>query len=298
MKKIYVLTILSLLGLTKVYSQLKVSGEIRPRTELYNGNNNGKASSDNTPGIATQQRTRLTLTYEGKDDTEGLKIVFSPQFVAFWGQLPQAYDLLGDGAPGGPEAALSVFEAYAQYKFSDLFSLKFGRQAISYGDQRWFGALGWAASGRSHDAFVGKFTLSEKSWLDVGVTLNQTRHTNDPVTALQDVRAGNKSLQYIWYETKLSENIKLPVMFTNVTDQDLDDSGQFDGSHTNTSTFGIMPTIKASDALTLDASAYYQFSGDNHSASLLALSATYKAGKTPITVGADIVSGQAISDAE
>ena len=298
MNKIYTTLIMSIIAITSGYAQLVISGEIRPRSELYNGTNNAKTSSDNRPGLATQQRSRITLTYTGTGDTEGLKVVLSPQLVSFWGQMPQAYDLLGDGAPGAPEANFSVFEAYALYKFSDLFSLKFGRQAISYGDQRWFGALGWAASGRSHDAFVGKFSLSESSNLDVGFTLNQTRHTNDPNVSLQNIRAGNKSLQYIWYDTKLGESVKLPVMVTNVTNQDLDTAGVFDGTHTHVTTFGTMPTIKLSEQLTVDASAYYQFSGDDHAASLFAISATYKSGKTPITIGADIVSGKAVDDTD
>ncbi len=298
MNKIYTLVVLGLLATGALRAQVTINGEIRPRTELYNGNNNGKASGDNTPGLATQQRSRLTFTYLGKEETEGLKIVLSPQLISFWGQMPQAYDLLGDGVPGAPEANFSVFEAYAQYKLSDLFTLKFGRQAISYGDQRWFGALGWAASGRAHDAFVGKFTLGESSTLDVGFTLNQTRHTNDANVALQNIRAGNKSLQYLWYETKLGDNVTLPAMITNITNQDVDTAGVFEGTHTHVTTVGTMPSIKVSDNIKLDASAYYQFSEDNHTATLLAASATFKTGNTPVTIGADIVSGKAVDDTD
>ncbi len=289
MKKIYLIATYVLL-VAQAYGQFDLTGEVRPRTELYNGNNNAKTTGANTPGLATQQRTRLTFTYQGDGDFENVKIVFSPQLVSFWGQMPQAYDLLGDGAPGAPEPNFSVFEAYAQYQFSELFELKFGRQAISYGDQRWFGALGWAASGRSHDAFVGKFNLGEGTFLDVGAALNQTRHTNDPNLELQNIRAGYKSLQYAWFETKLG-SVKLPMMVTNVTNQDTDDTGQFDGTHTNTTTLGVMPTIKASDKLTFDGSAYYQFSGDDLSAYLFSISATLKTGGLPLTLGADIVSG-------
>lgn len=296
MKRILYSAILLLAIQATAQAQFKIAGQIRPRTELYNGNNNGKAVGSNTPGLATQQRTRLNFIYTGSGDTEGVKIVFSPQLINFWGQMPQAYDLLGDSAPGAPEANFSVFEAYGQYKFSDLFSLKFGRQAISYGDQRWFGALGWAASGRAHDAFVGKFSLSDAVKLDVGLGLNQTRHTNDPVTAQQNIRAGYKSMQYAWLDTKLADGVTLPFMITNVTNQDLDDTGQFDGSHTNMTTTGIMPKIKVADGVTVDGSAYYQFSGDTHAATLWALSATFKAGSTPITIGIDRASGTATDD--
>ena len=150
-KSIPSLIVMVLLFALKVNAQFSLTGEVRPRTELYNGNNTRLSENGDRVGIATQQRTRLYFQYMSE---EGLQLVFSPQVVHFWGQMPQAYDLLGDGAPGSPEATFSLFEAYAKYKFSDTYTIKVGRQAISYADQRWFGALGWAASGRAHDAFV------------------------------------------------------------------------------------------------------------------------------------------------
>ena len=294
MKRVHLLMVMALLLAGKSMAQLKISGEIRPRTELYNGNNTanpaigGKSSGDNTPGLATQQRTRFTFTYTGEGDTKGLKIVFSPQLIHFWGQMPQAYDLLGDGAPGAPESNFSVFEAYAEYALTESFSLKFGRQAISYGDQRFLGALGWAASGRAHDAFVGKFKIGSSS-LDAGFTLNSGFHRSEGAFDAR-VRSGNKSLQFAWFTPSISADISAPVMIVNETYQNLDSLGAFSGAHTNRTTAAIMPKIKLSDDLTLDGSFYYQFSGDTHAATLLAVNATYKVGKSSIGIGADIVS--------
>lgn len=300
MKKIYALILLTLVTASATYAQLVISGEVRPRVELYNGNNAPKSNTDNIPGLAIQQRTRLTFTYNGTEETAGLKIVFSPQMINFWGQMPQAYDLIGAGTQGGPEGTLSVFEAYAQYALSDAFTLKFGRQAISYGDQRWFGALGWAASGRSHDAFVGKFKLG-KSTLDIGLSLGRTSHGNSPAQVLGNgaLRSGYKSLQYLWFEPSISESLKLPIMLTNITNQD-SISASF-ASHSNVTTFGIMPQVIVSDELSFDASVYYQFSAESGvdlAASLFSLSATYKGLPIPLTLGADVVSGKKYDDTE
>ncbi|WP_258105719.1 alginate export family protein [Marinoscillum sp. MHG1-6] len=279
---IYLFALLAGLVTFQSNAQFKLTGEIRPRTEVYNGNNSTLATKDQRWGVATQQRTRLNFVYED----EGLKFVFSPQLIHFWGQMPQAYDLLGDGAPGSPEGNFSVFEAYGAYKFSDAFTLQFGRQAISYGDQRWFGALGWAASGRSHDAFVGKFSLGSAK-LDVGAALNQTKHVNAlDSAAISNIRAGYKSLQYAWL-TLPAGDLKINAMVTNVTGlKSLSSSAV---KYKQTTTVGLLPSYSTGD-VAINASAYYQ-TGENLSSYLLAADITYKGLGLPITLGADIVSG-------
>ena len=266
-----------------VDAQLTVTGEVRPRTEMYGGVNTRLRNEGESLGVATQQRTRLNFSYQ---DSTGLKIVFSPQLVHFWGQMPQAYDLLGDGAPGGPEPNFSVFEAYAEYKTNDWYTLKVGRQAISYGDQRWFGALGWAASGRSHDALVNKLSFGDIK-LDVGVALNRTKHFQgvDSV-AFTNIRGGYNSMQYLWL-TIPAGNFKVQAMATNVvaTTELTSNSVEYG----NTSTFGLLPSF-SSDNIAVNASAYYQTGEGNRNAFLYALDFTYKGFGFPLTIGADIVS--------
>lgn len=265
------------------YAQLSLSGEIRPRTELYNGTNSTLANKDERVGIATQQRSRLYFSYASEN---GIKIVFTPQLVHFWGQMPQAYDLLGTGTQGGPDASFSVFEAYAEYKASELYTLSIGRQAISYNDQRWFGALGWAATGRAHDAVINKFSFGETK-LDVGLALNQTKHMNAYDSAANaSIRAGYKSLQYAWLTMPLGD-LKLQAMVTNVTKND---AANASASYDHQTTVGLMPSYSAGD-LSINASAYYQSTGSESSAYLLAADITYKGLGMPITLGADIVSG-------
>ena len=265
-------------------AQFSLTGEVRPRTELYNGNNTRLSESSDRVGVATQQRTRLYFKYASE---EGIEFIFSPQVIHFWGQMPQAYDLLGDGAPGAPESTFSVFEAYAKYKVNESYTLQVGRQAISYADQRWFGALGWAASGRAHDAFVNKFSFGKLS-LDVGLALNQTRHTNGlDSAAIAGIRAGYKSMQFAWATLPIGD-IKLQGMFTNVTQtRSLSSSAV---SYDNLTTIGILPSYSKGD-ITLNASAYYQTSGSERDAYLTAFDVTYKGLGLPITFGVDVVSG-------
>lgn len=283
-KSIPSLIVMVLFFALKVNAQFSLSGEVRPRTELYNGNNTRLSENGDRVGIATQQRTRLYFQYL---DESGIQLVFSPQVVHFWGQMPQAYDLLGDGAPGSPESTFSLFEAYAKYKFSDTYALQVGRQAISYADQRWFGALGWAASGRAHDAFVNKFTFGNLK-LDLGVALNQTRHTNglDSV-AISAIRAGYKSMQYGWATLPIGK-LNLQGMFTNVTRVNSLTSTAV--SYDNLTTFGILPSFNGGD-LSINASAYFQTTGSERDAYLAAFDVTYKGLGLPITFGVDIVSG-------
>ncbi|TRX59004.1 hypothetical protein FNH22_10770 [Fulvivirga sp. M361] len=277
MKKIlYLLLMVS--GVSPAYAQFRLSGEVRPRTEFYNGTNSSLSGEDNTPGLATQQRTRLYFQY--KKDKFTFK--FTPQYINFWGQQAQT----------STSGSISVFEAWAAYDISGSFTLKFGRQPISYGDQRFFGALAWAAPGRSHDAFVGKFKLGDAT-LHAGFTLNQVGHTNEVNGNIGD--AGNKSIQYVWFDSPSAGDFKYSLMGANVVTET--DPGQYYAY----TTLGFIPTLKIGGKLTLDASAYVQFGqflGTDIGGSLLALSGTYKTGSIPITVGVEMVSGDDESTAD
>jgi len=282
-KNLLLLACLTLLTYSKVIAQFSLTGEIRPRTEMYGGNNSRLINSGEDVGFATQQRSRLYFNYQ---DSTGLKIVFSPQLIHFWGQMPQAYDLLGDGAPGAPESNFSVFEAYAQYAVSDAWTVKVGRQAISYGDQRWFGALGWAASGRAHDAFVNKFKLGDLS-ADVGIAFNRTKHYQGVDSlAIQNIRAGYKNMQYLWLTYPVGD-FKIQGMVTNVQRASTNTSTELDLA--SRTTFGLLPSYATGD-FAINASAYWQ-TADGLSSSLYAFDLTYKGLGLPVTLGADMVSG-------
>lgn len=275
-------------------SKLKITGQIRPRAELYNGTNGSLANARNVPGLAIQQRSRLNFQYTD----EKLTVKIAPQYINFWGEDPQTFDLTTSGTQDG---TVTIAEAWALYKASEKISFKFGRQAISYGDQRVLGGLDWAAAGRFHDALVIKYA-SGSTKLDFGVTYNDTEHNNNVTTYTPPasgqnkahIGTGPKSMQYLWLSQKLGD-LSLGATAINLVIEETS------GSNTipvDLFTFGLLPKYKLSDAFTISASGYYQtgigLGEDNAVSAYLAnLDLIYKADGKGVTLGTDIVSGDA-----
>ena len=161
MKRTLILIILVFLSFQSTYSQLTLSGEFRPRTELRNGYNQIIASAQD-PGLATSTRVRLNTGYA----EENFKIYLSIQDVQVWGENRQILEI-------DENNSFSIFEAWASLKIgSKGWSTKLGRQLISYDDQRIFGALNWAQQARNHDLALLQYK-KEKFMLDVGLGFNQ-----------------------------------------------------------------------------------------------------------------------------
>ena len=166
----------SLLVSTLIFQQMKaqltMSGQLRTRTELRDGDGTLKLKV-NTPSFFTSQRSRLTLNYKAH------RVVFqtSVQDVRVWGQDASTIN----NADGNK---LSLHEAWAEIAFvdkndssfkptsPDYFGVKIGRQELNYDDQRLVGGLDWLQQARRHDAVV--FKLSNKGWqFDLGAAFNQ-----------------------------------------------------------------------------------------------------------------------------
>jgi hypothetical protein len=75
-------------------------------------------------GSFIAQRTRAGLIYSKENK---LKIGISAQSVNTWGNDPQV-QFTGNN--------ISLYEAYAQFYFSIEWSVKAGRQVLSYDDER------------------------------------------------------------------------------------------------------------------------------------------------------------------
>jgi len=135
-------------------------GQYRVRGE-YRGNP-GFVDSSASNGIL--QRVRLTTNADITSDTS-VKITLQDSTV--WGMA----DPKGRGGPAltdiGTVGAnhLDLDEAYVKVKniFGQPVSLKIGRQALVYGDQRLIGAFGWNNNGRSFDAIKANFSNSTVS---------------------------------------------------------------------------------------------------------------------------------------
>lgn len=123
-------------GLMAQQESFSISTQLRSRGEVRNGNINPHEDLDN-PAMFINNRARLTMDYARPN----LEVRFSTQHVNVWGEDPQI----------DRNGRLMLNEAWAKLKKDD-FSFQFGRQPLSYDDERILGGLDWNASGRFHDA--------------------------------------------------------------------------------------------------------------------------------------------------
>ncbi len=188
---------LLILSFTKGFSQFTIDAELRPRFEYRHGYKT--LFPDNAdPATFVSQRTRLNFGYK----TEKLHFYLSPQDVRVWGDVPQLN--VAD------ENGFSLHQAWADVLLTSDLSLKIGRQEIIYDDQRFFGNVGWAQQGRSHDAAILKY---EPSFLKFhfGAAYNQ-----DGEALTGNILTTNtyKSLQYLWLH-KDWEQLSASFLFVN-----------------------------------------------------------------------------------
>ena len=179
--------------------EIGISGELRPRYEYRHGYKT-LASPSNDAANFISQRTRLNVDYK----SDKFNVFFAIQNVSVWGDV----STLSSSSKNG----IAFHQAWAEYFFNDKFSLKMGRQEISYDDQRIFGSVGWAQQARSHDAMLLKFKTGEKGKLHVGFAMN----ANGESLFETDYDINQyKNLQYAWYHTNFSEAFGLSALFLN-----------------------------------------------------------------------------------
>jgi len=264
-------------------AQFKLTAEVRPRTELRNGFKT-TTSSGFDPAFFTEQRSRLYVDF--KD--EKYKMRFSLQDVRIWGEVPQIFK----------EDAGTNFlsEAWGQYFVNKTFSVKAGRQIISYDNQRFFGGLEWAQQGRRHDALLLLNENAEKGTkLHVGLAFNADKdrpefaYLQAPNANFYSVGGQYKNLQYAWYNKAFKDKKgSLSLLAVNAGQQ------QADSTVSYKQTIGIIPVVKAGKVL-LKADLYYQTGkiGERQvNAFLAGANATFQTKATPVTVGFEYISGK------
>ncbi len=268
---------------TLASAQFKLSAEVRPRTEFRNGFKT-PTSEGFDPAFFTEQRSRLYVDF--KDDK--YKLRFSLQDVRIWGEVPQIFK---------EDAGTSFLsEAWGQYFVSKTFSVKAGRQIISYDNQRFLGGLEWAQQGRRHDAllFINE-NAETRTKLHVGLAFNADKdrpefaYLQAPAASFYSVGGNYKYLQYAWYnKTFADKKGSLSLLALNAGLQNAD------STVSNKQTFGVIPRINAGK-VALAADVYYQTGkiGDRTvSAFLAGASATFKTKATPLTLGFEYISGK------
>lgn len=211
-KKVYIPIIIFLFCccLTQVVqAQFTVSGQLRTRSELRNGQGTPQVA-DTAAAFFTSQRTRVNFGYAG----HRFKVFAAIQDVRVWGQDASTVNRITTDAYDG----LMIHEAWAEISLVDTgkviknFSFKIGRQELVYDDVRLLGNLDWLQQARRHDAALLKF--EHKTWMaHLGAAYNQnaerksnTIYNGVPVgypASTNGMGTMYKSMQFLYVGKKL-----------------------------------------------------------------------------------------------
>ncbi len=176
----------------------EIAGQIRTRAEYRHGYKS-LIGDDVDPAFIISQRTRLSMNYSSKQ----FNTVISLQDVRVWGDVTTANksDLNGT----------MVHQAWGELFLTEKLSLKAGRQAISYDDQRLFSSVEWQQQGRSHDALVVKYSPLKNISMHMGLAYNQSA---DKDTGNFYSVINYKALQYFWSHYE-GEKLGISLLFVN-----------------------------------------------------------------------------------
>ena len=285
-KHIICFTITMLMALSAFAQQFDLSAEVRPRYENKHGV--GALIAPDTDGTNfVSQRTRLTFGFKNPK----MRLKVSLQNVRVWGDVSTL---------SSNDNATALHEAWAEAILNNKISLKFGRQEISYDDQRIFGSVGWAQQARSHDAFLFKYEPNANHKIDVGFALNAD--TQSGVDNLYSNAAGYKSFQYAWYHGDF-EKLGLSFLVLNTGIEYLENEGMSDEDQTidYMQTVGPRLTYK-SGKFNANASTYFQMGTSLN----MDVSASYYSGNVGyklndnfnIGVGIEYLSGKDMDDTD
>ena len=195
--------------LNEAQAQFTVSGQVRTRTEMRNGQGTPQVQ-DTVPAVFNSQRTRVNFAYTGYR----YKIFTAIQDVRVWGQDGSTINRITTD----PNDDLMLHEAWGELSLVDTgkvvknFSLKIGRQELVYDDVRLLGNLDWLQQARRHDAALLKF--DHKGWTaHLGAAFNQnaerksnTIYNGIPTgypSSTNGVSSLYKSMQFLYVAKKL-----------------------------------------------------------------------------------------------
>jgi hypothetical protein len=188
--------LMSVLSVNHLMAQFKLSAEYRPRTEYRHGYKS-MFTDDDKAAFFISQRLRLNAGYS----IDKLKLGFSVQDIRVWGDVPQQ---------NATSNQLMLFQGWAEYLFTNQFSMKIGRQELNYDDARIFGNVDWAQQARVHDLILFKFEKNFK--LHFGAAFNQESEKTKGTD--YNVSGNYKTMQFIWFNKKIN-SLSLSLLFLN-----------------------------------------------------------------------------------
>lgn len=199
MKLINKLSLLALatLGINVNAQELDINLQLRPRYEYRNGFKE-LMKDGSLPTSFVSQRSRLDFNYK----QEHLKAKLTFQNVRNWGDVTTTSTADKNG--------IALYEAWAQYDLDSIWSVKLGRQPLSYDNQRIMGGIDWIQQAQAHDAVLIKFA-TKKHQFDLGFALNTESEKlyRDLYTI-----SSYKNMQYAWYHTNLNK-LGMSLLFSN-----------------------------------------------------------------------------------
>ncbi|MCX6286882.1 MAG: alginate export family protein [Bacteroidetes bacterium] len=201
LSKLVFLAVIMLLPGTSSMAQFTVSGEFRPRAEYRDGYTKLRDSTQTAYGDILG-RARIIFDYKNEKFTTR----FSLQHAFVFGENNCFNsDTIRNNT-------VNIFEAWFKYNFLANFSVRVGRIAISYDDQRLIGYNNWRPQGSAHD-MVGFQWGAEKAAYqgDFGFAINNT----SPAGAfISNYNMKNyKYMSYLWNQKSFFRNmLKISVM--------------------------------------------------------------------------------------
>lgn len=260
--------------------ELKINIQLRPRAEFRNGLFTPILEGQK-PAAFIAQRSRIGFTYTKK---QKLKIGLSTQVVNTWGNDAQVQTAAND---------ISLYEAWAQLFFNPEWSIKIGRQILSYDDERILGALDWNTAGRKHDAALIRYE-KDKLKADMAFAFNQNSEKITGTFYDNSLSQPYRSMQFLWMRYQFSDALSASALVMN-----LDIQSKIDSSVSHLQTLGGNVFYKKGK-LNLSGTYYYQ-TGNNPkknsvsiktNAWMAAVKADYNFNKKiGLTIGSDYLTG-------
>jgi len=199
--------------------ELKINIQLRPRAEIRNGLFTPILDGQK-PATFVAQRSRIGFTYAKNNK---LKIGLSTQVVTVWGNDAQVQTTAND---------VSLYEAWAQVYFNPEWSVKIGRQVLSYDDERILGALDWNNAARKHDAALLAFEKNKFTG-NLAAAYNQNAEKITGNFFDNSISQPYKSMEFLWMKYKFSEAFSASALAMNLGFQN-----RIDSSVSHLQTFG------------------------------------------------------------
>lgn len=268
-----------------VFGQFSVEASIRPRPEYRHGYKSLNTIDQSALWIVTQ-RTCVGLNYQ----TDKINAKIALQDVRVWGDEMQ----FSSTGAFGDQASIDLAEAWFSYKLFSEWTLKVGRQAFSFDDERLLARRNWNQNGLFYDAVSMRF-LSGDWDIQSGFSYN---NSSDGV----DLEAYNpgliKSLAFAHGFLAIDQhwNVSLLTLVSSVNASDTNLALYTKGSS------GINLSFKNS-RWSLFSSFYYQYGKDafggivkDVSAYNLNFTAQFNASHFSVKAGCSVLSGDGAQD--